>query len=174
MTKAPTRRAQAEGGLAGMPARPAPAEPVDETPPTPQEIAESHALASSHLALARQALRGLRVPARRKDRVRPHRPKVMQPDTVHADRFVATAALLLVDFCRRGDCRRNRRCQYGRRAGEDAGQSPPCLLKLPRPTRLALPLALSRRQVPEAFRDPQMQRAEDEAIRCARIALEDG
>ena len=160
----------------GMPARPraAPKGPaVPDEPATPQEIAESHALASRHLALVRQALRGLRAPARRKGRDRPQRAGKTPPDGAHPECGIATVALLLVDFCRRGDCRRTRRCRFGRRTGEDSSQSPPCLMTLPRAARLALPFALARRHAPTAFRDPDFQRAEDEAIRCARIALED-
>ena len=149
----------------------APYDAVDDTPPSKEEIAASHAIASQHYALARQALRGLRVQARHKRSARPPRPT--GPER-HADCTIATIALILVDFCRRGDCRRTRHCQFGRRTGETAGDPPPCVAKLPRAARLALPLAAARRLHPAHFRDPDVQRNEDEAIRCARIALQDG
>ena len=191
MPKAPTRtprqsppratrhRATSGGRSAAMPAgarrrtsaKAAPFDAVDDTPPSKEEIAASHAIASQYYALVRQALRGLRVPARYKRSARPPRPA--EPER-HADCTIATIALILVDFCRRGDCRRIRRCQFGRRPGETAGDPPPCVAKLPRAARLALPLAAARRLHPEHFRDPDVQRNEDEAIRCARIALQDG
>ncbi|WP_102958879.1 hypothetical protein [Mangrovicella endophytica] len=148
---------------------------ISDAPPTPEEIAESHGIASAHLAIVRKALAGFPLPARRRNREAGRQTARLPGDDDRPERFLPTIAWLLVAVCKRGDCRRRRRCCHGDRR-TDGPPLPerlraPCFEALPKAVQLALPLAMMRRHHPEMFRDPAVARREAEAIRAAHAAL---
>ena len=146
-------------------------EPAIDPLPTPAEIAEGRRLADAHLAVACRGLAGLPKPPRR--RHLRQRPASAGNDWTQSQRFLANAAWLLAVHCRRGDCRRRGACCHGARPGEVTreGCDRPCLERLPKAARLALPFALLRRMHPAEFRDPALCRREAEALRTARGVL---
>ena len=142
--------------------------PQNDEPPTPAEIAEGRRLADEHLAVVCRGLAGLpKAPRRRHLR---KRPASGANDWTQGQRLLANAVWLLAVHCRRGDCRRRSACCHGARPGEVTrdGCDRPCLERLPKAARLALPFALLRRMHPAGFRDPDLCRREDEALRTAR------
>ncbi|ORE93996.1 hypothetical protein [Aurantimonas sp. 22II-16-19i] len=152
-----------------MPKTPGPAMP--KPPASPEERAESRALARAHASACRAALIAAgwrsRPPRRRHCKVRPAEDGAAEDgaagDPGEDERALAAIAQGLVRHCRRGDCRRDFTCRFGARPGE-AGV-PPCLDALPKEALMALRLAALRMRQPEAFRDARLRALETAAIR---------